>query len=162
MAPGLWPNGEIPRFAVLGDDGLVREYHPAIDQRNRKLPCPCLLRPGHNTARGRATTGVDRRTICRDVGTLARPEGRSPRPSHVSDRLCCGLVSHVSTLADAQSWQLERSGASEHNQPAQGSPCKSGLDWSITGCAWGEATRGERVRARALTKHASDSASVTA
>src|SRR5436190_20087629 len=151
----------MPRFAVVGGDRLVRECHPAIDQRNRKLPCPCLLRPGDNTARGRATTGVDRRTICRDVGTLARREGRSPRPSHVSDCLCCGVVSHVSTLADAKPRQLERSGASEHNQPAQGSPCKSGLDWSTTGCAWREATRGERVRARAFTKYASDSASVT-
>src|SRR5207248_1088194 len=41
------------------------------------------LRPGDNTARGRATSGVDRRTICRDVGTLARRQGRSARPGHV-------------------------------------------------------------------------------
>src|SRR6267142_5714440 len=63
-------------------------------------------------------------------------------------------------MADAQSWNTERSGSSEHDESAAGSSCKSALDWSACCHAWGEVAGRRCRRAATGTEHESHSSGV--
>src|SRR5882672_9824283 len=63
-------------------------------------------------------------------------------------------------MADAQSWNTERSGSSEHDESAAGSSCKSALDWSICCRAWGEVAGRRCRRAATGAEHESHSSGV--
>ena len=63
-------------------------------------------------------------------------------------------------MADAQSWNTERSGSSEHDESAAGSSCKPALDWGAYCRAWGEVAGRRCRRAAAGAEHCSHSSGV--
>src|SRR5258707_1226576 len=73
---------------------------------------------------------MDGRAIFGHLGTVARRQSRSARSSHVSGGVREGDIPRAGALADAQPWQLEHSGPSEHDQPAPGPSGRSALDRS--------------------------------
>jgi len=63
-------------------------------------------------------------------------------------------------MADAQSWNTERSGSSEHDESAAGSSCKPTLDWGAYCRAWGEFAGRRCRRAATGAEHCSHSSGV--
>ena len=63
-------------------------------------------------------------------------------------------------MADAKSWNTERSGSSEHDESAAGSSCKPALDWGAYCRAWGEVAGRRCRRAATGAEHCSHSSGV--
>jgi hypothetical protein len=63
---------------------------------------------------------------------------------------------------NAQSWNTERSGSSEHDESAAGSSCKPALDWDACCRAWGEVAGRRCRRAATGAEHCSHTSGVVA
>ena len=78
------------------------------------------------------------------------------RTTRRRDCVCHGSFSDTRAVADAEPWQPEHSGASEHDQSAQGSSGGCALDWHPARRPCGQITGRGGAGRRAGAEHASD------